>query len=55
MGHNNIGVTLNTYAHLGLEDATEELRGMEEAEAASREQESITGKAKDTQKLFKAV
>lgn len=33
MGHSEIGVTLNTYTHLGLEDATEELRKMEEERA----------------------
>lgn len=31
MGHSDIGVTLNTYTHLGLEDATEELTKMQEA------------------------
>lgn len=55
MGHSEIGVTLNTYTHLGLEDAAEELRRMEEAEAARREQEKLAGKAKDSQKLFNAV
>ena len=55
MGHSDIGVTLNTYTHLGLEDAAEELRRMEEAEAARREQEKLAGKAKDSQKLFNAV
>lgn len=55
MGHSDIGVTLNTYTHLGLEDATEELHRMEEAEAARREQEKLAGKTKDSQKLFKAV
>lgn len=55
MGHSNIGVTLNTYTHLGLENADEELHRMEEAEAARREQEKIAGKAKDSQKTFKAV
>ena len=55
MGHSDIGVTLNTYTHLGLEDAAEELRRMEEAEAARREQEKLAGKAQDSQKLFKAV
>ncbi len=33
MGHSEIGVTMNTYTHLGLEDATEELRKMEEERA----------------------
>ncbi len=55
MGHSDIGVTLNTYTHLGLEDAAEELRRMEEAEAARREQEKLAGKTKDSQKLFKAI
>nr|WP_200821058.1 hypothetical protein [Butyrivibrio sp. Su6] len=26
MGHSEIGVTLNTYTHLGFEDAREELK-----------------------------
>ena len=55
MGHSDIGVTLNTYTRLGLEDAAEELRRMEEAENARREQEKLAGKTKDSQKLFKAV
>ena len=55
MGHSDIGVTLNTYTHLGLEDAAEELHRMEEAENARREQEKLAGKTKDAQKLFKAV
>ena len=45
----------NSHLHLGLEDAAEELRRMEEAEAARREQEKLAGKAEDAQKLFKAV
>ena len=55
MGHSDIGVTLNTYTHLGLEDAAEELHRMEEAENARREQEKLAGKSQDSQKLFKAV
>ena len=31
MGHSDIGVTLNTYTHLGLEDAAEELTRLQEA------------------------
>jgi len=38
-----------------MEDAAEELRRMEEAEAARREQEKLAGKSQDSQKLFKAV
>ncbi len=37
MGHSEIGVTMNTYTHLGLEDAQEELRRMEELERARQE------------------
>ena len=55
MGHSDIGVTLNTYTHLGLEDAAEELRRMEEAESARREQEKLAGKSKDSQNLFNAI
>ena len=39
MGHSDIGVTLNVYTHLGLEDAAEELKRMEELESARREME----------------
>ena len=55
MGHSDIGVTLNTYTHLGLEDAAEELHRMEEAENARREQEKLAGKTPTTLKMFKAV
>ena len=55
MGRSDIGVTRNTYTHLGLEDAAEELRRMEEAEAARRELEKLAGKTKDSQKLFNVV
>ncbi len=55
LSYKDIGVTLNTYTHLGLEDAAEELRRMEEAESARREQEKLAGKSKDSQKLFNAV
>ncbi len=37
MGHSDISVTLNTYTHLGLEDATEEMRRMEQVENARKE------------------
>ena len=55
MGHSDISVTLNTYTHMGLEDAAEELRRVEEAEAARREQEKLEGKTPPSQKLFKVV
>lgn len=37
MGHSEIGVTMNTYTHLGLEDATDEFRGVEELNRAREE------------------
>ena len=52
MGHSDIGVTLNTYTHLGLEDAAAELARMAEVEAARKEQEKITGQPPAVQKLF---
>ena len=55
MGHSDIGVTLNAYTHLRVEDSAEELHRMEEVEAARRAQEKLAGKAKDSQKLFKTI
>ncbi len=50
MGHSDIGVTMNVYTHLGLEDAEEELRKMEEfrkAQAAveQKERKPVTHRA----------
>lgn len=54
MGHSDIGVTLNTYTHLGLEDAENELRKMEDVENARKEMEK--GKEMPvSQKMFKAI
>lgn len=55
MGHSDIGVTLNTYTHLGLEDATEELRRVEEVINARKEMEKATGKAPMKQTMFKVI
>ena len=41
MGHSDISVTMNTYTHLGLEDACEELHRMGEIERARAEQERV--------------
>ena len=41
MGHSDISVTLNTYTHLGLEDAAEEINRIAEMENARREQEKL--------------
>lgn len=37
MGHSEIGVTLDVYTHLGLEDAAAELHRMEELQNACQE------------------
>ena len=55
MGHSEIGVTLNTYTHLGLSDAVEEMKRMEQMEAARKE---MYGKKKEKQlrrNMFKVV
>ena len=54
MGHSDIGVTMNVYTHLGLEDAAAEMARMEQIEAARREQEKLSGK-QETEKIFKTV
>ena len=37
MGHSDISVTMNTYTHLGLDDAKEEMIRMEELNQARKE------------------
>ena len=44
MGHSDIGVTLNVYTHLGLEDAAAEMARME----AGERENTVT------QKMFRA-
>lgn len=39
MGHSDIGVTLNTHTHLGLEDAADELSRLKDLESARKELE----------------
>lgn len=55
MGHSEIGVTLNTYTHLGLEDATDELKRMEDLENARKELDKTSGRKAVTQKMFRVV
>ena len=55
MGHSDIGVTLNTYTHLGLEDATDELRRMEDLENARKELEKNREEKHVSQKMFRAI
>ena len=54
-GHSDIGVTMNTYTHLGLEDAKDEMIRMEELNAAKKELEKTIGEKPVTQKMFKVV
>ena len=37
MGHSDIGVTMNTYTHLGMNDAQQEILRMKEQEAVRKE------------------
>ena len=56
MGHSDIGVTMNTYTHLGLDDAKDEMIRLQELEDARKEVEKTTEKPKvATQAMFRAV
>ena len=57
MGHSDINVTMNTYTHLGLEDAVDEMNRMRQPESARKEQEALSGKTdevKISKKHFRA-
>ena len=57
MGHSDISVTMNTYTHLGLEDAVDEMNRMQQLESARKEQEALSGKTdevKISKKHFRA-
>ena len=55
MGHSDIGVTMNTYTHLGLDDAKNEMIRMEELEQARKEVDKAEGKKPMRQNMFKVV
>lgn len=56
MGHSDIGVTMNTYTHLGLEDAAEEMRRIEELKKARAEMDKLRGKERKVkQNQFRVV
>lgn len=42
MGHSDIGITLNTYTHLGFDDAKEEMNRISESKATSKDSNSIS-------------
>jgi integrase len=51
MGHSDIAVTLNVYTHIGLGDATEELKKLEELENARKELEKRPGEASKSENV----
>ena len=56
MGHSDIGVTMNTYTHLGLEDAQNEMARLEELNKAKEEVAKAAGEQRPvTQRNFRAV
>ena len=56
MGHSDIGVTMNTYTQLGLEDAAEEMRRIEELKKARAEMDKLSGKERKVkQSEFRVV
>ena len=55
MGHSDIGVTMNVYTHLGMEDAAAEMARMEEVESARREQNKISGLKEEKEKVKKSM
>lgn len=55
MGHSDISVTMNTYTHLGLDDAKNEMIRMEELEQARKEVDKAEGVKPMKQNMFKVV
>ena len=56
MGHSDIGVTMNTYTHMGLEDAQNEMARLEELNKAKEEVAKAAGEKRPvTQRNFRAV
>lgn len=54
-GTSDIGVTMNTYTHLGLDDAKDEMIRLEELEQARKEVEKTLGTQPLKQNMFKTV
>lgn len=56
MGHSDISVTMNTYTHLGLEDAVAETNRVQQLESARKEQAALEGKTDEVRipkKMFR--
>lgn len=51
----DIGVTLNTYTHLGLEDAEDEMKRVKELGDARKELDKAKGEKVVSQKMFRAI
>lgn len=55
MGHSDIGVTMNTYTHLGLDDAKDEMIRLEELEQARKEIDKAEDRKPMKQQMFKII
>lgn len=55
MGHSDIGITLNTYTHLGVEDAEGELKRIKELEDARKELDKAKAGKPVSHKMFQAI
>lgn len=55
MGHSDIGVTLNTYTHLGLEGTVDELSQVTELVNTRKGMEKLNVKGIVLQKMFWAI
>lgn len=55
MGHSEIGVTMNTYTHLGLEDAKNEMIRLEELEQAKKEIKKTERPKEQNQNMFRVI
>lgn len=55
MGHSDISVTMNTYTHLGLEDAKDEMVRLEELNRAREEVEKTSGGIPMVKEMFRVV
>ena len=55
MGHSEIDVTMNTYTHLGLDDAKDEMIRLEELEQARKEIDKTNGEKPLKHIMFKAI
>ena len=55
MGHSDIAVTMNTYTHLGMDDARDEMIRLEELEQARKEIEKTKDDIPMVKEMFRVV